>query len=116
MTTTEKRKFVYDFSEGRKELKNLLGGKGANLGEMSNLGLNVPPGFTITTEACLLYFEHPKEIMDEIEPVVIEHLKTLEKTTGKKFGNKQDPLLVSVRSGAPMSMPGMDIYAIRVCS
>ena len=61
MTTIEKKKYVYDFSEGRKELKNLLGGKGANLGEMSNLGLNVPPGFTITTEACLLYFDNPKK-------------------------------------------------------
>ncbi|MHA1624763.1 MAG: pyruvate, phosphate dikinase [Promethearchaeota archaeon] len=107
MTTIEKKKFVYDFSEGRKELKNLLGGKGANLGEMSNLGLNVPPGFTITTEACLLYFDNPKEIMDEIEPIVIEHLRKLEEKTGKTFGDKQNPLLVSVRSGAPQSMPGM---------
>lgn len=107
MTTIEKKKYVYDFSEGKKELKYLLGGKGANLGEMSNLGLNVPPGFTITTEACLLYFDKPKEIMNEIEPIVIEHLRKLEKKTGKKFGDKQNTLLVSVRSGAPMSMPGM---------
>ncbi|MHA1193129.1 MAG: pyruvate, phosphate dikinase [Promethearchaeota archaeon] len=107
MTTTEKKKFIYDFSEGRKELKNLLGGKGANLGEMSNLGLNVPPGFTITTEACLLYFENPKKIMDEIEPNVIEHLKKLEEKTGKKFGDIKNPLLLSIRSGSVISMPGM---------
>jgi len=107
MTTTENNKFVYDFSEGRKELKNLLGGKGANLGEMTNLGLKIPPGFTITTEACLLYFKNPKKIMAEIEPLILEHLKALEKTTGKIFGDKREPLLVSVRSGAPMSMPGM---------
>ena len=107
MTTIEKKKYIYDFSEGKKELKYLLGGKGANLGEMSNLGLNVPPGFTITTEACLLYFENPKAIMDEIKPVVIQHLRKLEKQTGKQFGDKQGPLLVSVRSGAPISMPGM---------
>ncbi|MFX1235854.1 MAG: PEP/pyruvate-binding domain-containing protein, partial [Promethearchaeota archaeon] len=107
MTTTETNKYVYNFTEGKKELKNLLGGKGANLGEMTNLGLNIPPGFTITTEACLLYFQNPKKIMTDIEPLVIEKLKELEKITGKKFGDKHNPLLVSVRSGAPMSMPGM---------
>lgn len=107
MTTTETKKYVYNFSEGKKELKNLLGGKGANLGEMTNLGLNIPPGFTITTEACLLYFQNPDKIMAEIEPLVIEHLKELEKKTGKKFGDMKTPLLVSVRSGAPQSMPGM---------
>ncbi len=107
MTTTENKKFVYDFSEGNKDLKNLLGGKGANLAEMTKLGLNIPPGFTITTEACLLYFGNPEKIMKEIKPVVMEYLKTLEKNTGKKFGDEQNPLLVSVRSGAPMSMPGM---------
>ena len=107
MTTTENKKFVYDFSEGNKELKNLLGGKGANLAEMTNLGLNIPPGFTITTEACLLYFVNPEKVMNDLKPVVIEHLKKLEKITGKKFGDKSNPLLVSVRSGAPMSMPGM---------
>ncbi len=107
MTATDKKKYVYDFNEGKKEMKNLLGGKGANLAEMTNLGLNIPPGFTITTEACLLYFEKPKEIMKQLEPVIIERLKRLEEITGKKFGDKKNPLLVSVRSGAPMSMPGM---------
>ncbi|MFX0057864.1 MAG: pyruvate, phosphate dikinase [Candidatus Hodarchaeota archaeon] len=107
MVATESNKFVYSFSEGNKELKNLLGGKGANLGEMTKLGLNIPPGFTITTEACLLYFKNPQKLMKEIKPKVLEHLKELEKLTGKKFGDKHNPLLVSVRSGAPMSMPGM---------
>ncbi len=107
MTATEKNKYVYDFSEGSKDLKNLLGGKGANLGEMTKLGLNIPPGFTITTEACLLYFKNPDKVMADIEPRVLEHLKNLEQITKKKFGDKNNPLLVSVRSGAPMSMPGM---------
>jgi pyruvate,orthophosphate dikinase len=104
---TEQKKYIYSFEEGSKELKNLLGGKGANLGEMTNLGLNIPPGFTITTEACLLYFDDPEKIMKIIEPGVREHLSALENKTGKKFGDKKNPLLVSVRSGAPMSMPGM---------
>ena len=107
MTSTETNKYIYDFTEGKKELKNLLGGKGANLGEMTNLGLNIPSGFTITTEVCLEYFQHPEQIMAEIEPIVIKHLKELEKTSGKKFGDERNPLLVSVRSGAPQSMPGM---------
>jgi pyruvate,orthophosphate dikinase len=107
MTSTESKKFVYDFSEGNKDLKNLLGGKGANLAEMTNLGLSIPQGFTITTEACLLYFGNSEKIMKNLEPKVIERLKSLEKITGKKFGDKNNPLLVSVRSGAPMSMPGM---------
>jgi pyruvate,orthophosphate dikinase len=107
MVATESKKYVYSFSDGGKELKNLLGGKGANLAEMTKLGLNIPPGFTITTEACLRYFKNPKQIMKEIKPNVLAHLKELEKLTGKKFGDKQNPLLVSVRSGAPMSMPGM---------
>jgi len=107
MTTTENKKFVYDFKEGNKDLKNLLGGKGANLAEMTKLGLSIPPGFTITTEACLLYFGNPEKVMKDIEPFVLEHLKELEKKTGKKFGDTNNPLLVSVRSGAPMSMPGM---------
>ncbi|MFX1574812.1 MAG: pyruvate, phosphate dikinase [Promethearchaeota archaeon] len=105
--TTRKNKFIYDFNEGNKDLKNLLGGKGANLAEMTNLGLNIPPGFTITTEACLLYFKNPKEVMKTLKPKVIEHLKMLENNTGKKFGDIKNPLLVSVRSGAPISMPGM---------
>ncbi|MFX1418558.1 MAG: pyruvate, phosphate dikinase [Promethearchaeota archaeon] len=107
MTTTENKKFVYDFSEGNKDLKNLLGGKGANLAEMTNLGLSIPPGFTITTEACLLYFGNPEKVMNELKPNVIEYLKSLEKNTEKKFGDNKNPLLVSVRSGAPQSMPGM---------
>ena len=107
MTSTETPKYVYDFSEGRKELKNLLGGKGANLGEMTHLGLNITPGFTITTEACLIYFKDPKNLMAKIEPMVLDHLKKLEETTSKSFGDENNPLLLSIRSGAPMSMPGM---------
>ncbi|MHA1781920.1 MAG: pyruvate, phosphate dikinase, partial [Promethearchaeota archaeon] len=107
MTSQDKIKYVYDFSEGNKDLKNLLGGKGANLAEMTNLGLNIPPGFTKTTEACLRYFKNPKKLMEEIRPQVLEYLKKLEEKTGKKFGDVKNPLLVSVRSGAPISMPGM---------
>ena len=107
MTISENKKFVYNFNEGNKDLKDLLGGKGANLAEMTKLGLSIPPGFTITTEACLLYFNNPKKVMDELKPDIIEHLKTLEKNTEKKFGDVKNPLLVSVRSGAPQSMPGM---------
>ncbi len=107
MSDIENKKYIYDFKEGKKELKSLLGGKGANLGEMTNLGLNIPPGFTITTEACLKYFKNPEAIMNELKPKVLEHLKNLEQKTGKKFGDTNNPLLVSVRSGAPMSMPGM---------
>ena len=107
MTTSEKNKFIYDFTEGNKDLKNLLGGKGANLAEMTKLGLNIPPGFTITTEACLIYFREPEKVMKELEPSVMKNLKALEESSGKKFGDMKNPLLVSVRSGAPMSMPGM---------
>lgn len=107
MTTTENMKFVYGFSEGDKEKKNILGGKGANLAEMTKLGLNIPPGFTITTEACLLYFGNPEKIMGQLKPSVMDYLKALEEKTRKKFGDNKNPLLVSVRSGAPMSMPGM---------
>ncbi|TGB09793.1 pyruvate, phosphate dikinase [Streptomyces sp. MZ04] len=99
-------KFVYDFTEGNRDLKDLLGGKGANLAEMTNLGLPVPPGFTITTEACKTYLasgEEPVELRDEVSA----HLDALEKTMGKKLGQANDPLLVSVRSGAKFSMPGM---------
>ncbi|MEU3945313.1 pyruvate, phosphate dikinase [Streptomyces sp. NPDC029526] len=99
-------KFVYDFTEGNKDLKDLLGGKGANLAEMTNLGLPVPPGFTITTEACKVYLdsgEEPPALRDEVSA----HLDALEKTMGKKLGQADDPLLVSVRSGAKFSMPGM---------
>ena len=99
-------KFVYDFTEGNKDLKDLLGGKGANLAEMTRLGLPVPPGFTITTEACKVYLEHgsePPEMAAEVE----SHLQRLEKEMGRTLGDGEDPLLVSVRSGAKFSMPGM---------
>ncbi|MQY11526.1 Pyruvate, phosphate dikinase [Streptomyces sp. RB5] len=101
-----RQKLVYDFHEGNKDLKDLLGGKGANLAEMTNLGLPVPPGFTITTEACKEYLEtgdEPKALRDEVSA----HLDALEQQMGKKLGQKNDPLLVSVRSGAKFSMPGM---------
>ncbi|MFF7339138.1 pyruvate, phosphate dikinase [Streptomyces sp. NPDC008163] len=100
------QKFVYDFTEGNKDLKDLLGGKGANLAEMTNLGLPVPPGFTITTEACKVYLdsgEEPAALRDEVSA----HLDALETRMGKKLGQADDPLLVSVRSGAKFSMPGM---------
>ncbi|MET9648218.1 pyruvate, phosphate dikinase [Streptomyces syringium] len=104
--TTDRQKFVYDFTEGNKDLKDLLGGKGANLAEMTNLGLPVPPGFTITTEACKVYLAsgaEPPEMRDEVSA----HLDALEAGMGKKLGQADDPLLVSVRSGAKFSMPGM---------
>jgi pyruvate,orthophosphate dikinase len=99
-------KYVYDFAEGHKDLKDLLGGKGANLAEMTNIGLPVPPGFTITTEACQAYLrsgEEPEELAAEVS----EHLESLERAMGKRLGQSDDPLLVSVRSGAKFSMPGM---------
>ncbi|WP_407698572.1 pyruvate, phosphate dikinase [Streptomyces calvus] len=105
-TSVEGVKFVYDFTEGNKDLKDLLGGKGANLAEMTNLGLPVPPGFTITTEACKVYLdsgEEPAALRDEVSA----HLDALETRMGKKLGQADDPLLVSVRSGAKFSMPGM---------
>ncbi len=107
MSNTQNKKFIYDFNEGNKDLKNLLGGKGANLAEMTNLGLSIPPGFTITTEACLLYFASAESIMGKLKPNIIEYLKKLENNTGKKFGDEKNALLVSVRSGGPISMPGM---------
>ena len=100
------RKFVYDFIEGNKDLKDLLGGKGANLAEMTNLGLPVPPGFTISTEACRHYLKHGS-VPDELDAEVTEHLDRLEQAMGRTLGDPQDPLLVSVRSGAKFSMPGM---------
>src|SRR3989454_5377048 len=99
-------KYVYDFSEGNRDMKDLLGGKGANLAEMTNMGLPVPHGFTITTEACLTYLKQddfPEGLMDEVE----QHLQSLEDSMGKRLGDPSDPLLVSVRSGAKFSMPGM---------
>ena len=103
----EKKKYVYLFSEGNADMRELLGGKGANLAEMTNIGLPVPQGFTITTEACTQYYEDGREINDEIKKQVTEYISKLESTTGKKFGDKENPLLVSVRSGARASMPGM---------
>lgn len=100
-------KYVYKFDEGRATMKNLLGGKGANLAEMKHIGLPVPPGFTVTTEACARYYKEGGKIPEGILEQVFEALKDLEETTGKKFGSPENPLLVSVRSGAPISMPGM---------
>ena len=100
-------KYVYAFKEGNASMRNLLGGKGANLAEMTNIGLPVPQGFTITTEACTKYYEDGREINDEIKKQVDEYIVKMEEMTGKKFGDKENPLLVSVRSGARASMPGM---------
>ena len=101
------KKYVYLFSEGNASMRELLGGKGANLAEMTNLGLPVPQGFTISTEACTQYYEDGRKINDEIQAEIIEYITKMEEITGKKFGDKENPLLVSVRSGARASMPGM---------
>lgn len=101
------KKYVYLFKEGRADMKDLLGGKGANLAEMTNIGLTVPPGFIITTEACNEFYARGKQFPPGMEEQVREKLQVLEQETGKKFGDPQNPLLVSVRSGAPISMPGM---------
>jgi len=100
-------KYIYLFTEGNGKMRELLGGKGANLAEMTNLGLPVPQGFTITTEACTKYYEDGKVINPEIQAQIMEYVDKLEKMSGKKFGDKENPLLVSVRSGARASMPGM---------
>ena len=100
-------KYVYDFKEGNKDMRNLLGGKGANLAEMTGIGLPVPRGFTVTTEACIKYYDDGEDISSEIKNEILSHLDELEKITGKTFGNPENPLLVSVRSGARASMPGM---------
>ena len=100
-------KFVYLFSEGNATMRNLLGGKGANLAEMTAIGLPVPQGFTITTEACTQYYEDGRKINDEIQAQIMEYIGKMEEVCGKKFGDKENPLLVSVRSGARASMPGM---------
>mgnify|MGYP000981586762 CR=1 FL=1 len=100
-------KWVYLFTEGNAGMKDLLGGKGANLAEMTNLGLPVPQGFTITTEACTQYYEDGEKINDEIMGQIMDHIAKMEEITGMKFGDKENPLLVSVRSGARASMPGM---------
>ena len=100
-------KYVYLFSEGNGKMRELLGGKGANLAEMTNLGMPVPQGFTITTEACTQYYKDDHQINAEIEDEIMEYVEKLEEMTGKKFGDLYNPLLVSVRSGARASMPGM---------
>ena len=100
-------KYVYMFSEGNANMRELLGGKGANLAEMVGLGLPVPQGFTITTEACTRYYDDGKMIAPEIETEIFEYLRKTEEINGKKFGDTTNPLLVSVRSGARASMPGM---------
>ena len=101
------KKYIYLFSEGNGGMRELLGGKGANLAEMTNLGMPVPQGFTITTEACTRYYEDGRQLSPDIEQEIMTYLRKLEKMTGKKFGDKKNPLLVSVRSGARASMPGM---------
>ena len=100
-------KYVYLFTEGNGKMRELLGGKGANLAEMTGLGMPVPQGFTITTEACTRYYDDGKMIAPEIEAQIMEYIAKMEEITGKKFGDKENPLLVSVRSGARASMPGM---------
>ena len=101
------KKYVYAFAEGNASMRNTLGGKGANLAEMTNIGLPVPPGFTVTTDACTKYYEDKKTISEEVKEQIFEYLAKLEKQTGKQFGGTKNPLLVSVRSGARASMPGM---------
>ena len=100
-------KYVYLFSEGNASMRALLGGKGANLAEMTKIGLPVPQGFTISTEACTKYYEDGRKISDEIKAEILEYIVKMEEITGKKFGDLENPLLVSVRSGARASMPGM---------
>ena len=101
------KKYVYLFSEGNAKMKELLGGKGANLAEMTSLGLPIPQGFTVTTEACTQYYTDGEKISDEIQEQINSALVKLEEITGKKLGDETNPLLVSVRSGARVSMPGM---------
>ncbi|HWD42890.1 MAG TPA: PEP/pyruvate-binding domain-containing protein, partial [Actinomycetota bacterium] len=100
-------KYVYDFQEGNKDMKYLLGGKGANLAEMTNMGLPVPLGFTVTCEACNAYRAAGRRFPDGMLDEVAEHLRALERKMERRLGDPNDPLLVSVRSGAPFSMPGM---------
>ncbi|HQT92915.1 MAG TPA: PEP/pyruvate-binding domain-containing protein, partial [Candidatus Kryptobacter bacterium] len=106
-----KEKYVYFFgngkADGKAEMKNLLGGKGANLAEMTNIGLPVPPGFTITTEVCTYYYANKRSYPKSLKDEVVKAMKRLETSVGAKFGDKKNPLLVSVRSGARASMPGM---------
>ena len=100
-------KFVYLFSEGNGKMRELLGGKGANLAEMTNMGMPVPQGFTVTTEACTKYYEDGRRINDEIMAEIMVNVEKMEEINGKKFGDPHNPLLVSVRSGARAAMPGM---------
>ncbi|MEG1275976.1 MAG: PEP/pyruvate-binding domain-containing protein, partial [Ruthenibacterium sp.] len=100
-------KYVYLFSEGKGSMRELLGGKGANLAEMTNLGMPVPQGFTVSTEACTQYYADDRQINDDIKSQIFECMKKMEQITGKNFGDAKNPLLVSVRSGARASMPGM---------
>ena len=102
-----KKKYVYLFTEGNAKMRELLGSKVANLAEMNNIGLPVPQGFTISTEACTQYYEDGRQINDEIMGQIMEAIDKMEGITGKKVGDKKNPLLVSVRSGARASMPGM---------
>ena len=101
------KKYCYLFTEGNAGMRELLGGKGANLAEMTNIGLPVPQGFTISTEACTQYYEDGRKINDDIQKEIMTYIDKMEKICGKKFGDKENPLLVSVRSGARASMPGM---------
>ena len=103
----DKKQYVYLFNEGNASMKNLLGGKGSNLSEMTILGIPVPQGFTVTTEACNKYYEDDKKISQDIIEEIENKMSELEKITGKKFGSLENPLLVSVSSGARVSMPGM---------
>src|SRR6478672_765425 len=105
--STNLKKYVFSFKEGDGKNKQLLGGKGANLCEMTQIGLNVPPGFVISTEACMSYLSGNKQLPEGVMDQVLEHMKEVERGSGKKFGNAADPLLVSVRSGSALSMPGM---------
>ena len=102
-----KKKYLYLFSEGNRDMRDILGGKGANLAEMTNAGMPVPQGFTISTEACTQYYKDGRQINHEIMADIYEYIGKMEDITGKKFGNVANPLLVSVRSGARASMPGM---------
>ena len=101
------KQYVYQFSKAYGLGKELLGGKGAGLAEMTHIGVPIPPGFTITTEACTLYYQNGKKLPDYLVKEIYDNIKELEKTTGKSFGGNHNPLLVSVRSGARVSMPGM---------
>ncbi|MBR4836101.1 MAG: pyruvate, phosphate dikinase, partial [Clostridia bacterium] len=101
------KKYCYLFSEGNASMREILGGKGANLAEMTHIGLPVPQGFTISTEACTQYYEDGRQINDEIMAEIMDYIVKMEEVTGKKFGDHENPLLVSVRSGAKISMPGM---------